>query len=133
MTLVLITAVSRIPANPLYSRQSVGLCEASGLCTVSQSQCCSATTILFCNSAGMLQSNNCGPGGVCVDVTDTSAECQPADICDDVDSECSTEIFLEKCCADRTRFATCLNNKLSILQCNTKGSCINDGLVVRCE
>lgn len=133
ISFVLIIVVSRILANPLYRRQSVGFCDANGPCTGRQSQCCSATAILLCNDAGMLQITNCVTGGVCVDMTDTSAECQPADICDDVDQECSKEVFIAKCCTDRTRFAACLNNELSILQCSTKGSCINDGVVVRCE
>jgi len=81
----------------------------------------------------MLQSTNCDTGDVCVDLTDTSAECQPADICDNFDKPCSWETFLAKCCADRTRFAACLYEKLDIFQCNTKGSCLNDGLIVSCK
>jgi hypothetical protein len=133
IALFLISAVSRILANPLYRRQSVELCNASGPCTGSDSLCCSATTVLLCNDAGVLQTTNCATGGICVNMSDTLAQCQPADICDNVGSQCSTETFLTKCCADGTRFAACLDNELSILQCSTKESCINDGLVVRCQ
>jgi hypothetical protein len=131
--LFLIAMISRILANPLYRHLSVGLCDASGTCTGRISQCCSTTSVLLCNDSGMLERSNCARGGVCVNMSDTLAECQPADICDDVHSQCSDEVFSTKCCADRTRFAACLNNKLSILQCSTKGSCINDGPVVRCQ
>jgi hypothetical protein len=133
IALFLTTAVSRILASPFYRQQSVELCNAGGPCTGSDSLCCSATTVLLCNDAGMLQTSNCAAGGICVNMSDTLAQCQQADVCDDVGNQCSTQIFLTKCCADRTRFVACMNDELSILQCGTKESCINDGLVVRCQ
>ena len=131
IALVLITAVSRISAKPLYSRQSVGLCNASGRCKGYESQCCSATAILFCNGVGMLQSSNCVTGGICVDLSNTLAICQSADICDSVGSKCSIETFDSRCCADGTRFVACQNNELSIYKCS--GPCNDDGNFAICK
>jgi hypothetical protein len=131
VALVLINTVSRIPANPLYHRKSVGLCNGRGPCKGEQSLCCSETAVLLCNDAGMLQSNNCGAGEICVDFSSTSARCQAADICESVGSVCSIETFESRCCADGTRFVACQNNELSIAQC--VGSCTDDGNMADCE
>ena len=129
--LVLITAVTRILANPLYSRKSVGFCNASGPCTGRQSQCCSSTSILLCNDARVLESKNCDTGEICVDLSNILAVCQPGDICESAGSQCSIETFESRCCADGTRFVACQNNELSISRC--VGPCNDDGNIASCK
>lgn len=79
----------------------------------------------------MLQTSNCATGEICVDLSSTSAVCQPADICKSAGSKCSIETFESRCCADGTRFVTCQNNELSISQC--VGPCNDESNFAGCK
>lgn len=129
ITLALIAVVSEILANPVHHDRSFNPCAATGPCSGHHSQCCSATTILLCNDSGLMQTSNCDAGGICVNLSDTLAECQAADVCDEVGSECSTEVFVQRCCADGKRFAVCSGNQIFVGGCT---NCHNKGKFVVC-